>query len=412
MNKHVPAITAIQMINQKLMHQLWPFDDELAHADRHRRELGYAYHAVKQMWVLQHSTVLPCAAALPLIQALKSTLEGLSLPPELHAWMTLIDAQQSLLTGDQVHATHTLGNLLRHDGLSADVRAATMCVGFHAAMLQASPLHAPGEVWPAPPRVETLSHALTGVRQWRDGWGDVFETCSPKAQAQLIRIGGIMDALDGRDLDRPAWLRMAADMAAPEPSIARAYSQLACGWVFLAEGRVHRATVAFDAALGTSHTLGWSLGSWLAAYELDVLKHPEDSTDMRSRRMPRHLLDWSHEVPVQAQDAPSRPLDSATRLRVAKQYIQDHLAQRISILEVATICGVSPRTLTQDFHAAEGRTPLEYINAVKVEQAVEWLNQGRSIREVASAVGFETVLGFVKAYVRVHGQPPPNTGEG
>jgi AraC-like DNA-binding protein len=412
MSDKMPAASAVPMVHQTLIHQLWPFEDELLGANaRGSRGLRYACHAVQQMWVLQHSTVLHGGAALPLIRALQTTLGGLSLPPDMQAWVTLVEAQQRLFMGHQAQARQMLDSLLRADKLTADVWAASLCVGFHAAVLSVSPWQTHADTDGAQPcRVETLSRALADIRLWRDRRNDLFEHCSPKAQAQLVRIGVVVDALDGQELDRTVWLRMASDMAKPVPSIARAYSQLASAWVFLTEGKTLRATVAFEAALSTSNALGWRFGGWVAAYELDLLRHPDDRHGGRVDRLPCHLLDWTQTTTPNDVSDEAPTLDSAARLRVAKQYIQGHLARRISILEVAAICGVSPRTLTQDFHAGEGQTPLEYINALKVHQADEWLKEGRSIREVATAVGFETVLGFVKAYVRVHGAPPAGVG--
>lgn len=399
----------LQRVNQTLIGPLWPFDTELSPLSAGQgRASRYAFHAVKQIWALQHSTALPSSAALSLIHALRTTVESLSVSREVHAWVTLIDAQQSMLKGDALLASQLLAELMARDDISLDARAGVVCVAFHAALLNVSPWQrgAAQELG----RTEALNLAMAEARQWRQGLLDRRHECNPRMQAQLLRVGAVMDALAGLELERPVWLQMASDMARPAPSMERAYSQLACAWVFLAEQRNHRATVAFEAALATAEALGWRLGQWWAAYELDVLRHPLDRHDIRLNRLPKHLMDWSETALPRDTSVEAAPPDSASRLDIAKRYIQANLARRISILEVASVCQVSPRTLTQDFHAGEGKTPLEYINELKVHRAGDWLAQGRSLREVATAVGFETVLGFTKAYMRVHGVPPPGLG--
>ncbi len=409
MTLSVEQTSGMQQFNPNLVSGLWPFGDEsLSRRVERSQASHYAVRAIKQIWALQHSTALPAHATASLIHALRATVAELSLPDSVRAWITLVDAQQCLFTGETTQTHQLLWGLMTQKGLTAEARVGAVCVAFHMAMLEISPWlrgrHAPSA------RTEALNEAMVRARQWHQDLAPLRHELHPTMQAQTLRLSSVMDALAGRELERSVWLRMASDMAQPLPSVGRAYSQLACAWIFMAEQRTARAKVAFEAALATSERLGWRLGAWLAAYELDVLNQPFDLHDTRLQRLPLQGLDEP------AGKAPSedleggRPPSSESRLLMAKQHIQANLGRRISIIEVARICQVSPRTLTQDFHVGEGKTPLEYINELKVHLAGEALAEGKKLREVATAVGFETVLGFIKAYVRVHGVPPPGHG--
>jgi transcriptional regulator GlxA family with amidase domain len=70
-------------------------------------------------------------------------------------------------------------------------------------------------------------------------------------------------------------------------------------------------------------------------------------------------------------------------------WARDRLAQGFSLEEAARAAGCSKRTLARRLQSVLGRSPLEYFQMLRVEQAVHLLKTGdRSVDEIAERVGY------------------------
>jgi transcriptional regulator GlxA family with amidase domain len=66
-----------------------------------------------------------------------------------------------------------------------------------------------------------------------------------------------------------------------------------------------------------------------------------------------------------------------------------HLSDRFSLEEAARAVGTSERTLARRLHRVLGKTPLAYVQSLRVERAVHLLQtSGGSVDEIAAAVGY------------------------
>jgi AraC-like DNA-binding protein len=91
----------------------------------------------------------------------------------------------------------------------------------------------------------------------------------------------------------------------------------------------------------------------------------------------------------------------------AKGFIQEHYAEPISRVEMASYVGVSARHLTRCFHQETGISLITYLNRFRVRQAKQLLEAGdRNITEVAGAVGFSSSNYFTDAFRRETGMSP------
>ena len=77
------------------------------------------------------------------------------------------------------------------------------------------------------------------------------------------------------------------------------------------------------------------------------------------------------------------------RLRPVISYIGNHFADKITIEELSEIIMVSADYFTKMFKKSIGKTPIDYINAIRVNSSMHLLvDTDKSMPEIAEAVGF------------------------
>ncbi|MDD4933186.1 MAG: helix-turn-helix domain-containing protein [Methylacidiphilaceae bacterium] len=79
----------------------------------------------------------------------------------------------------------------------------------------------------------------------------------------------------------------------------------------------------------------------------------------------------------------------------------------VSLTEVATSCGVSPRTLLRRFQTALGESPGEYLQGLRIEKAKELLERtDRTVEEIVAEVGYDDSRSFRRLFRRQVGISP------
>jgi transcriptional regulator GlxA family with amidase domain len=72
-----------------------------------------------------------------------------------------------------------------------------------------------------------------------------------------------------------------------------------------------------------------------------------------------------------------------------ERWARSHLAEGFSLDAAAAAAGTSPRTLARRLHAVLGRTPLSYVQDLRVERAIHLLRTtGASVQAIAAQVGY------------------------
>lgn len=95
------------------------------------------------------------------------------------------------------------------------------------------------------------------------------------------------------------------------------------------------------------------------------------------------------------------------RLRRAVEHLRAHLAEDLSIAEMAGVAGMSPSHFTRAFKAATGASPLQFVIAERLETAMALLRTTRlSVAEIAFRVGYQDVPRFGRHFKRRFGQTP------
>lgn len=103
----------------------------------------------------------------------------------------------------------------------------------------------------------------------------------------------------------------------------------------------------------------------------------------------------------QTSDLPRSSLESGKieRIKPVLHYMHGHYKERILIQELASIIPMSEGHFCRFFKSIVKKTPVEYLNFLRVEKAMKVLEDPQiKIIDVASEVGFESPSYFIKTF--------------
>lgn len=118
-----------------------------------------------------------------------------------------------------------------------------------------------------------------------------------------------------------------------------------------------------------------------------------------------HELKRSYESLLLAAD----PQDSHHDELIIKiqEWMQHHYGRDINMNTLAAMFGLNVRSFNRRFRQAAHKTPVEYLQEVRIHQARELLKRSNlSIAEIAFSVGYQDVSYFTGLFRRVHGVTP------
>ncbi len=122
-------------------------------------------------------------------------------------------------------------------------------------------------------------------------------------------------------------------------------------------------------------------------------------------------------APHNHSEAIEEPMKRATAWHVgrARDYVHDHLAEGISITDIAARVGVTPRTLQNGFRKAFNVTPAEYIRRARVEalhQALLAADETAGVTNLMMNVGIVNFGRYAQYYKEQIGVSPSTTLKG
>ena len=95
------------------------------------------------------------------------------------------------------------------------------------------------------------------------------------------------------------------------------------------------------------------------------------------------------------------------RLRPVITYISEHYCEKIYVEKLSDMINVSPDYFTKMFKSSIGKTPIEYINGLRVNKAMELLySTKKSMAEIADEIGFCNPNYFHKIFKQYIDQSP------
>lgn len=95
------------------------------------------------------------------------------------------------------------------------------------------------------------------------------------------------------------------------------------------------------------------------------------------------------------------------RVAVARQYLEDHFRESVTVSQLASVAHLSQRQLNDLFRRELGMTPHQYLLRLRMDRARRLLEQTRlSVQQVADAVGYGSLAAFSDRFSRHFGVSP------
>jgi len=95
------------------------------------------------------------------------------------------------------------------------------------------------------------------------------------------------------------------------------------------------------------------------------------------------------------------------KLKLAIDYIQEHHRETIRLEQIVHHLGISESRLILLFKKNTGKTPINYINQVKINHAKDLLlNSDKTIKETAFELGFQDEFYFSRVFKKLEGISP------
>lgn len=88
------------------------------------------------------------------------------------------------------------------------------------------------------------------------------------------------------------------------------------------------------------------------------------------------------------------------------QYLTEHYAGPVTLEKLSRAARISPSYLGSIFREITGKTPMEYLTAIRINKAQELMRDGYTVTETALQVGFHDVFYFSKCFKKNTGVAP------
>lgn len=96
-----------------------------------------------------------------------------------------------------------------------------------------------------------------------------------------------------------------------------------------------------------------------------------------------------------------------TIIRKAQQYVQEHVAEKLTVPVVAEAIGVSPSYLTALFQKHLSFSPGEYVRRIKLQQSKQLIREGQmNFTQIAQTLQYSTVHHFSRQFKEKFGITP------
>ena len=95
------------------------------------------------------------------------------------------------------------------------------------------------------------------------------------------------------------------------------------------------------------------------------------------------------------------PDRGVTAVKTAIGYMEEHYAERLTLEQLATVCGFSRSEFCRIFRRYTGRTPFEYLQHLRVRRSLPLLSErALSVTEVAERAGFAGASYYAEVFRR------------
>jgi transcriptional regulator GlxA family with amidase domain len=122
----------------------------------------------------------------------------------------------------------------------------------------------------------------------------------------------------------------------------------------------------------------------------------------------QHLVVYHRRHGGQSQFAASVDLaPKNNRISAAICYARDHIAEALTLEDLAEAVGMSRRQFSRAFRAQTGTTPARVVERLRADMARGRIESTTEpVERIAEAVGFGDAENMRRAFIRIYGQPP------
>jgi AraC-like DNA-binding protein len=92
--------------------------------------------------------------------------------------------------------------------------------------------------------------------------------------------------------------------------------------------------------------------------------------------------------------------------RTAREYIETHFAENVSISKLAALVSLSPYHFARTFGREIGLPPHTYLESVRIRKAREFLDQGHALVHAALSAGYVDQSHFTRRFKKFLGITP------
>jgi transcriptional regulator GlxA family with amidase domain len=152
----------------------------------------------------------------------------------------------------------------------------------------------------------------------------------------------------------------------------------------------------------------WTSAGMTAGIDLALAMVEKDHGAELARAVAQKLVMYHRRAGGQSQHSALLELaPKSDRIQTVLGYAREHLAQTLSVEQLAQVARLSPRQFSRAFRAETGQSPGKAIENLRLEAARQMLERGRlTLEQIALETGFLDPRRMREAFLRAFGQPP------
>ena len=98
--------------------------------------------------------------------------------------------------------------------------------------------------------------------------------------------------------------------------------------------------------------------------------------------------------------------DLTRKIISSKLFIDKHFADDIDLNAIASEAHVSKFHFIRLFKKYYGKTPNQYLQEIRIENAKKYFKKGKTIDQVCAAIGFTSKTTFISLFKKLTGKTP------
>jgi transcriptional regulator GlxA family with amidase domain len=152
----------------------------------------------------------------------------------------------------------------------------------------------------------------------------------------------------------------------------------------------------------------WTSAGMTAGIDLALALVEADLGPDLARSVAQTLVVSHRRAGGQSQHSALLDMDAKSdRIQSVLTYARQHLAQPLSVEELAEVARLSPRQFSRAFRAETGQSPAKAVERLRLEAARLMLERSRhTVEQIAQQTGFADSRRMREAFTRSFGQPP------